>query len=357
MTEKLNDFIRELSEIYDKDSEDTFVSIYLNKNFNEKFIQRRVKDIESILNKNLLKNFQNSMIDIQKIIKQKNKTSIAIFCSHKNNFLKYFLLDLDIKNQIIVDSSPYLRPLARINDEWESFTLLLVNTNYAKFFSVSLGKIEKTKRLSADIMNKHKKGGFSQARFNRLRKGAINNFFSEVIESLQKRVDERIIIAGPGQAKIQLKKMLPRHIEEKVIEIIDIDIDDENELLKDSISLISQKEKEKSDEAVKLLKQEILQDGLAVFGLEETLKAVKNGQVELLIIEKNKKIPGWICENCQVVKKGFKNKCPYCKNKTSKVDVIEEILEFAERTDSEIEFTENEEIANLGHIGALLRYK
>ena len=28
---------------------------------------------------------------------------------------------------MIVDSSPYLRPLARIQDEWESFTLLMIS--------------------------------------------------------------------------------------------------------------------------------------------------------------------------------------------------------------------------------------
>jgi len=39
------------------------------------------------------------------------------------------------------------------------------------------------------------------------------------------------------------------------------------------------------------------------------------------------------------------------------VDVIEEIIEFAERTDADIEFTDDEEISNLGHIGAILRFK
>ena len=41
----------------------------------------------------------------------------------------------------------------------------------------------------------------------------------------------------------------------------------------------------------------------------------------------------------------------------SEVDVVEEILEFAERTDAEVEFTDVEEISKLGHIGAILRYK
>jgi peptide chain release factor subunit 1 len=266
-------------------------------------------------------------------------------------------LSVSVNNSLIVDSSPYLRPLARILDEWESFNLVLVSSNFAKIFSISLGKVKDTKKLSADIMNKHKKGGWSQARFNRLRRGAIQAFLKEVTEELQKRADEQIIVAGPGNAKNQLIEVLPKNLKEKIVDTIDISIDDENKLLKESIHLISEKEKRESHQSVVHLKQEILRDGLAVYGLEETLEAVKNGQVELLIIEKGYKPRGWICEHCQVVEEGSKDKCPYCGNKTSEVDILEEILEFAERTDAEIEFTDDEEIRNLGHVGGILRFK
>ena len=357
MSKNLNEFIRELSDIYDKDSNDTYVSVYLNKDTDKKFINRRVKACESILKGEELKNFSNSMEKIYDILKKNRRKNIAIFASHKHLFLRYLLLYVKTKNLLIVDSSPYLRPLARIHDEWESFTLLLVNSNYAKIFSISMGQVENTKQLSADIMNKHKKGGFSQARFNRLRKGAIQEFLSEVIEALQQRADERIIIAGPGQAKLQLKSMLPKNLEDYIVEIIDVNIDDEKELLKESIHLISEKEKLKSHESVQHLKQEILKDGLAAYGIEETMDAVKNGQAELLIIEKDCKLTGWICEHCQLVEEGTSETCSNCGKKTSKVDVLEEILEFAERTDADIEFTDDEEISKLGHIGAILRFK
>jgi peptide chain release factor subunit 1 len=258
---------------------------------------------------------------------------------------------------LIVDSSPYIRPLARIQDEWESFTLLLVSSNYAKIFSVSIGQVENTKKLSADIINKHKKGGCSQARFNRIRKGAINAFLSEVVEALQKRSDERIIIGGPGTTKNQFIDILPKELKDKIVDVIDIGIEDEQKLLKKSFHVITKKEQRESHEAVQHLKQEILKDGLAVYGLVETLIAVKNGQVELLILEKDYKSRGWICENCQVVEEGINKTCPYCGKNTSEVDVLEEILEFAKRTDANIEFTDDEEIANLGHVGAILRFK
>jgi peptide chain release factor subunit 1 len=357
MTENLNCLIRELSEIYDGDSNDSYVSLYLNKSKDRKFIDRRIKACRSILKKDSLTNFDNSISIIEEILKKNIGDNVAIFASNKHNFLKYVSLPMQINNSLIVDSSPYIRPLARIEDEWESFTLLLISSNYAKIFTVSMGRVDDTKKLSADIMNKHKKGGMSQARFNRLRKGAINAFLYEVIKALQKRADERIVVAGPGNAKKQIIKMLPKELKDEVVDMIDISIDDEKKLMKESIQMISDREHRKSDEAVQHLKEEILKEGLAVYGSEETLEAVKNGQVELLIVEKDYKQHGWLCENCQIVGASAYNSCPNCGKKISEVDILEEILEFAKRTNAEIEFTDDVEIANLGHVGALLRYK
>ncbi|MFW6122306.1 MAG: hypothetical protein ACOC80_15600, partial [Petrotogales bacterium] len=76
-----------------------------------------------------------------------------------------------------------------------------------------------------------------------------------------------------------------------------------------------------------------------------------------LIIEKGYKMKGYICEHCQLLKADSVKHCPVCSGSVSEVDVIEEILEFAERTRAEIEFTDDQEIAKLGHVGAILRFK
>jgi peptide chain release factor subunit 1 len=357
MTIDLNNLIRELSEIYDPESQDTFVSVYINKIADPKYLDRREHTCKSLLKGDEQKNFEETIEEIKEHIKKTPNTNLAIFASKKHDFFRLIPLPMEINNSLIVDSSPYIRPLARVQDEYESFTLILINTNYAKIFSVSLGRVDQEKNLSSNIMNRHKKGGQSQARFQRLRKGSIHAFFTEVIESLEKTADKQIILAGPGTAKIQFRDILPKHLEEKIVETIDIGIDDEKELLKESIQLITEKEEQKSSDAVHHLKEEILKDGLAVYGINETLKAAQNGQVELLIIQKDYKLKGCLCENCQILKSGPIKDCPICGGPTTEADVIEEIIEFAERTDAEIEFTSDEEMTNLGHIGAILRFK
>jgi len=357
MTDNIANLIKELSEMYDPESNNTYISLYLNKK-DKKFLEKRIKVCKTVLKGEELNNFIETIDEIKTNVLNKNfGPTIAVFASYKHDFMKYISLSIELENILVVDSSPYIRPLARIHDEYESFTLVLVSSNYAKIFSTSLGKVEGTKKLSADIMNKHKKGGWSQARFNRLRKGAIHAFLSEVAEELTKRADDRIIIAGPGVTKHNFVEMLPKNLKEKIIDVIDIDINDENKLLKQSVSLVSEKEQEKSHGAVQILKEEIMRDGMAVYGINETLKAVINGQVELLLIQKDVKIKGWICEHCQIVEEGNKKTCPYCGGKTSEVDVLEEILEFAERTDAKVEFTDDEELKKLGYIAGILRFK
>lgn len=354
---ELQQSIKELSELYDKQSRDVFITIYLNRHEDPKFLKKRMQSCEALLKKDEKENFIETMKKVNEYLNQIQENNIAIFASEKHHLFTTIPLPMTINNALVVDSSPYIRPLARIADEWESFALVLLNSNQAKIFSIELGKAEQQKKLSSDIMNKHKKGGWSQARFQRIRKGAIQDFFNEVSEYLEQIHEKQIVLAGPGTAKVQFKETLPKHIAERIVDVIDININKEDDIIKQSLDLISEKEEQKSENTVKQLKQEILKNGLAVYGFDDTLKAAQNGQIDVLIVEKDFHLKGCLCEHCQILRSGPVKDCPVCGNSTAEADTIEEIIEFAERTDATIEFTKDEEIQKLGHIGGLLRYK
>jgi peptide chain release factor subunit 1 len=353
----LNKIIKDLSYRFDADSKDSFISVYFNRLEDESFLRKRIHTCKSLLKGKEKENFIKTIEKINDFLKNNHETNIAIFASEKHDLFLTVSIPIDINNALIVDSSPYIRPLARILDEWESYSLVLLNTHHAKIFSIELGVIDQRKNLSSEIINKHKKGGWSQARFQRIRKGAIHDFFSEVIDYLGKKVDEQIVLAGPGVAKTQFRALLPEFIEKRVVGIIDIDIEDEREVIKKSLRMISEKEDLESHKLVEQLKKEILKNGLAVYGFDETLQAARIGQIDVLLVEKDYKLKGCLCEHCQILKSGPIKDCPVCGGPMTEADVIEEIIEFAERTDARIEFTDDEEMSLLGHIGGLLRYK
>lgn len=364
--------VKDLASIYDM--QDTFISLYLDvsRGINWKFIDRRRAQCESALkgDKILTDAFRKNMDKLEVLIRKEINEDIArnryrgvaIFISEPMKYFEGLGFPHTIKNSMIVDTSPYIRPLAQMIDEWETYAIVLIDTNEARMYDVSLGAMKDKKKLTAYIMNKHKKGGWSQMRFQRLRREAIEQFQKKVVESLDVFIKSEnvvgIVLAGPGEAKLHFKKELPQHLKKMILTEIDYQMDlPAEKLVETTTQEVAKIEREVSDKAVEKLKGEILKGGLAVFGINETVKATREGKAEVLILSKELKPRGWICEHCQVVEVGVKKLCPYCNNKTSEVDVLEEILEFAERAGTHIEFVGNNPmLEDLGGVGALLRY-
>lgn len=368
--------IRNLSEMFDEDSLNTFISVYLDGS-DPDFVTRRENTVIKLLNGEELRNFNKTIEMVKEFLDSgsgREKTPIAIFASEKHDLFEVISLEASrrlnksfnkvVDNKLVVDSSPFIRYLAEYLDEYgEAYSLLLMSYEQAKVFSVSCGEVAKEKSISENILNRHKKGGWSQARFQRIRKGEIKAFFSEVEEFIAGYGEglDSLILAGPGKAKTEFRNSLPSHLQEKVVGVIDISIDEENLLITESYDVISEFREGEKEGLIKQIRREILRDGLASYGVEETLKMAKNGQVDVLMVDRDYHKRGWKCENCQVVKidrdgKGTQENCPICGDVVSEVDVIEEIIEFAGRTGSRIEFVDRDDLKDFGNIAALLRY-
>ena len=345
-----------LIDVYDSDNLNTFVSLYFDGR-DEHFIPQREKVIQCLLTPNELKNFIKTMETIKTYLKKNKAANYAIFASDKNDFFKALSFPVTVKNSLSVDVSPYIHQIAELADDWQAYTLVLLNSNQAKIFSFSCGELYIEENLSADIMNKHKKGGMSQARFQRLRKGSIHAFLTEISEALEKITAENIILAGPGETKKQFRDMLPIQLQKGVIAEVNVDIDDEYGLFNEAVEIMSDKGQEAHRLFLDLIQSEILKNGLAVYGIQETLTAVKNGQVETLLVEKDATQKGWICEQCQRIEDGAVSVCPGCGKSTSEINIIEEIIKIAERTGAIVGFSQDERLQKIGPVVGLLRYK
>ncbi|UCF08541.1 MAG: hypothetical protein JSW28_02305 [Thermoplasmata archaeon] len=359
--------LRELSEV--SDTKPTFVSLYISAlGDQDKFLNKRERECLKALaeDRELKGTFQENMEQIRAFLeagrKSKQVKSFAIFSSVSKNFFEGYLLTLELENQLIVDTSPYIRPLAMLEDEWESFAIVLLDHSNAKLFLISSAVISDSKKMHKHIMNKHKKGGWSQMRFQRLRQGAIDHFFKELVDKLETFLEKepvrRIILAGPGNAKKEFHEYLPDHLKEKVIATMDTQLDiPEAQLLSDSLSDFFKKEREEENEMVNDLRAEILKGGLVAYGVDDTLDAVTSGRAELLLVNMGKRAAGWKCERCGIFKSGRTENCESCGEPVFNVDVVEELVEAAKSMNTTIEFIpDNELLDELGGVAAFLRY-
>jgi len=264
----------------------------------------------------------------------------------------------------VLDTSPFLLPLAKLHDDYLDYGILLMDSQQARFFMIESDRIDLRESSKIDLMNKHKKGGMSQRRFNRLRRGAISSFVKEVLDDVKNLEDldklRGIVIAGPGEAKKKLREDLPIEIASKVFGVVDLDMDiSAGDLVRIGNNLAVKDELKKSTALAEDLRAAVMKGEPAAYGFIDLRNALNDGRVDSLIILDKASVPGWICERCQNIQARSvpPENCPKCGGPTSKVDVIEELYELAQRTGADVEFIdEHAFLESIGGIGAILRY-
>ncbi|WP_406656008.1 Vms1/Ankzf1 family peptidyl-tRNA hydrolase [Methanolobus sp. ZRKC2] len=362
--------LRALAEIYAE--ENVYLSVYLpvsreNEHVNRVFVNSRVGAIKKVLPADLRPEFEKTFDMAEELLFEpavSGERGRIIFASAPDSFLHVYRLAVEPEKSLVLDTSPFLLPLARLRADYEDYGMLLVDSREARFVCIRSDIAEEKKHLSTDLMKKHKKGGWSQMRFNHLRKEAIKSFFSEVVENVQGTCDELqtrgLVIAGPGEAKQELVEMLPKDIQQNILDVIDVPMDiSGDKLIEAGDSVLQEDEFESSLNRSKEFKGEMLKGGLAVAGVEDVRNALEQARVNVLLIVKGSSVPGWICERCQNLQANTRppEQCDRCGGPTSSVNIVEELYELAQRTGAEVEFIEQRDFLDSDDaVGALLRY-
>jgi peptide chain release factor subunit 1 len=233
-----------------------------------------------------------------------------------------------------------------------------MDSREARLYLIRSNVLENRGSASIDLMNKHKKGGWSQMRFNRLRRGAIRAFQRDVVNDLRELPDlaeiRGIVVAGPGEAKDQLVQMLPPSLKDKLLGSIDVSMNTSpSELMSLGGDRVVRSD---ANEAAIMLKAAILKGMPAAYGYEEVREALLQARVKTLILgELN--IPGMICKSCRITPAISLSSCPSCGGHLSHENMAEELYELAQRTDADVALAKDDGfLDSIGGIGALLRY-
>lgn len=282
---------------------------------------------------------------------------IAVFVSKEHALSERHALQESIQTTLVLDSSPYIRPLARFRDENAPFLLVLVDNANASIHLVEGGKAELDHKKRLDLIGHHKKGGMSQMRYQRHRQGIVDKMHNEIATRMQRLVDsgeaDRIVVAGPGNAKRQLMTMLPESLTKHIIAVEDSEPDDTFHRFLD---VAREHEKETSAENVAHLRTGLLRGDLALTGAFEVARAARDGRVDLLVVLKDHKVGGRKCEAHQSF--FADSEACSCGNKGTQVDLINEAVQGAVRSDGEVEFRDARDpfMREIGGVGALLRW-
>lgn len=285
------------------------------------------------------------------------------------------------------NSEFFLEPLEEMLGDKEVYGLAVIDRKEATIAVLKGKRIDIVKTVTSGVPGKHKAGGQSQRRFDRLIDLAAHEFKKRVGEIINEAFLaipelEGVIIGGPGHTKEEFVKgdYLHHEIKNKVITTVDTSYTGEfgiREVIEKSMDVLTEIDVMREKKLVqRFLTELVSEDGLASYGEAEVRKNLEMGAVEVLLLSEDIKSrrDKFECSACGFTEeKTFKDNtaeseeiCSQCGEKmnlTETKDIIDDFVEMAEEVGSEVEIisTETEEGMQLlkafGGIGAILRYR
>lgn len=287
-----------------------------------------------------------------------------------------------------------LWPLEDMLKSKETYGLLVIGRKESAVGYITGNHVEIVREFTSGIHGKHKAGGQSQKRFERLIEEGEKRFYrriSEEVNELFLKIEDLqgIFIGGPGPSKEKFvnDESLDYRLRDKILDVVDLGYGGI-----EGIRALIHKIKDQIANVKYIREKQIMQSflnavskdtGLVSYGLEEVQKALNMGAVAKLIL--SEKLDTYqvniACSNCkyeesrtareQEVKKLEMSiqdeNCPECGSNTFNVSdsvlIVEELGSIAETMGTEVIIispdTEEGEMlySTFGGIVAILRYK
>ncbi len=347
--------------------ERAFVSLYLATPESYDALKPRIAKIRELLagDEAELQHFEENLKIVEKWLAEHAWTTeaVALFACWALDFVEAYPLTVPGQDFIWVDSSPYIRPIAELQDEYENFCVVAADNTASRIFFVTSARADEDARVKGGIKNNVKVGGWSQKRYERRRGNELVHYSKEIVDVLtemeQKEKFDRLFLVGSQETMTELENALTTTLAAKLAGKQSVDFSaGDDQLFDAAYEMFFAAEREAEAQLWDKIKGEYCRGGLAVTGAEDVLKAAAVGRVEKLAVTRFAKIAGMRCRDCENLQVGEREKCGICASESVfKVDLVNELVELLALTSAEADFVDPiEGLTNAGDVAALLRY-
>lgn len=275
-----------------------------------------------------------------------------------------------------------LEPLQDMAAEKEIYGLTVMDNQEAAIGLLKGKKIILIRHLDSIVPSKTSKGGQSAQRFERVREGLKNDFYKEIAEKMRAAFPpevKAILFGGPGPAKETFlrEEYLPQDMRKIILGPVGTGYSDEaglEELVERGKELLAEASVAKERDLVRKFLEYLQKgSGLAMYKLKDVLYAMERGAVDVLLLSEKVDLVEVEYECAE----GHGNKLLVTKAEAEKLrcpvhgrpvklmgqlDAHEAFEVITKQYGTKLEVIsmdtrEGEQLAALGGLGALLRYR
>ena len=405
---KIRKMIQKISKITGRGTELITVYIPKNKQLHEVITNLREEqgtadNIKSDLTRTHVVDSLSKVIQRLKLYKKTPKRGLVIFCGALkreeggppgSEVIKIFEIDppKDLKTFLYrCDDHFHVDILKDMLKDDNLIGFLAIDAKDAGWGILHNDKIQVLKETSSGVAGKHRQGGQSAKRFQKLREMELGYYFNRVAQITREYfIDiypiKGLIISGPGPTKEEFvnENYLEYRLQDMIITTIDASYagsEGIREAFEKSSEILSKFRLVEEKQIVeKLFKQINSNSGLGVYGLNEIINYLKNNVVDTIIItdtiglyriesECNRchYTQEKIIEQAKVIQTKTElanSPCSSCKSLdivVSEQDIVDYLSLLGAKLGAKIEVISGvaehgSMVSNLGNVGAILRY-
>jgi peptide chain release factor subunit 1 len=224
---------------------------------------------------------------------------LALFSCSQADLFETVALPRPVASRVAVARSPLVGPLAR-QERRERWCVALVNRRDARIFRGSPDGLREIDQVHDVVFGQHDQGGLSQARYQRGIEKEKDDHLKHTAEVLlrhfKRRPFQHLAIGGPREVTADFESKLHGYLAERLAGRVSVDVENStpDQVLEAARPCFDELEERREQEAL----ARVAQGTRAVVGLDESLRALNERRVELLLLDQGFSTPGTLCPEC-----------------------------------------------------------
>lgn len=297
--------------------------------------------------------------------------SVAVFSCAPAGFFRAYPLAMTVPSRVRISDQPHVKPLAGLLDSFGAYGVVLVDKQGARLFYFHLGELLEQEGVMGEEVRHTKTGGASAFPGRRGGVAGQTHYEDEVADRNMKEIVSfathffkeynvrRVAIGGSDDNVALFRSLLPKSWQSLVVGTFHMNmLAPTDEILARAMELGNQAEVKQEERLLNQVVTAAAKGKGGVIGLEGTLGAVREGRIQMLILQTGHRAAGYRCQGCNYLTSEKLASCPFCGSKFTHIpDAVEMAVHDVMHSGGDVEVLQHQHnIKGFENIGALLRY-
>jgi peptide subunit release factor 1 (eRF1) len=287
----------------------------------------------------------------------------AVFCCSGRDFFEEVSLPRTLRDRVVVDTTPWVRPMLAILDEYHRMCVVVVDEASAEVWKLYLNEIRQLRRLRDPVLRKPNFAyGMQEHKVRHKAEELTKRHYRRVVTMLDDlyRAEgfDLLAVGGHPHEVSAFTEVLLRPLRERLAGTFSIDARTATpaDVQREAESIMDRYERDGERRLVAEIVEAVAERRRAALGLDDCLWAGTLAAIDRLAVQEGASVPGVVCDRSGWLALSGET-CPLCGEPTRPTgDVIDDLVEAVIDDGGSVEHVATDTDLRTHVAGALLRF-